>query len=158
MIALAEGGKMTFSEIRAKYGLDPGTLSSHLNALQSGNLVRSYYEKGIGRAHSYYEATDLPEAVIGALFRSVYKAESGKERPPHPEGCHPWTPLGEVGNWSNQRLRGTVETQSRTPAPAATRPSAITIPDNDMGVQARYGDRMYKPWTKAADDGRSASV
>ena len=158
VIALAEGGKMTFSEIKAKYGLNPSTLSSHLNALQSGNLVRNCYEKGIGRAYSYYEATDLPEAVMAALFRSVYKAEAGKERPPYPEGYYPWAPLGEVKNWSNQRLRGTAEMQSRTPAPAAARPSAIIIPDNDMGVQARYGDRIYKPWIKAADDGRSASV
>ena len=43
VIALAEGGKMTFSEIKTKYGLDPSTLSGHLNALQSGNLVRNYY-------------------------------------------------------------------------------------------------------------------
>ena len=84
VIALAEGGKMTFSEIKAKYGLNPSTLSSHLNALQSGNLVRNYYEKGIGRAYSYYEATELPEAVVAALSRSVHKAEAGKEGPQHP--------------------------------------------------------------------------
>ena len=158
VIALAEGGKMTFSEIRAKYGLDPGTLSGHLNALQSGNLVRNYYEKGIGRAHSYYEATDLPEAVIGALFKSVYKAEAGRDRPPHPEGCHPWALWGNACDGPNRQSQSAAETRSMTPAPAAARPSAITIPDNDMGLQARYGDRMYKPWTKAADGDRSASI
>ncbi len=51
VIALAEGGRMTFSEIKAKYGLDPSTLGGHLSALQSGNLVRSYYEKG-SEAHT----------------------------------------------------------------------------------------------------------
>ena len=85
VIALAEGGKMTFSEIKAKYDLDPSTLSGHLNALQSGNLVRNYYEKGIGSAYSYYEATELPEAVIGALLASVDGAEAGEGRPPHPD-------------------------------------------------------------------------
>ena len=82
VIALVEGGKMTFSEIESKYGLDPSTLSGHLNALQNGNLVRNYYEKGIGRKHSYYEATELPEAVIGALLTSGHSAEVGGGRPP----------------------------------------------------------------------------
>ena len=103
VIALAEGGKMTFSEIKAKYSLDPSTLSSHLNALQSGNLVRNYYEKGIGRAYSYYEATELPEAVIGALLASVYGAEAGEGRPPHPGGGHPRVLRGtEEGGPSRQ--------------------------------------------------------
>ena len=158
VIALAEGGKMTFSEIKAKYGLDPGTLSSHLNALQSGNLVRNHYEKGIGRAHSYYEATDLPEAVIGALLRSGHGAEAGKERPPHPEGRHPWALWNNSWGESSPQPQSAAGTQSRTAAPAATRPSAITIPDNDTGVQARYGDLMYKPWIKAADGVRSPSA
>lgn len=158
VIALAEGGKMTFSEIRAKYGLDPGTLSGHLNALQSGNLVRNHYEKGIGRAHSYYEATDLPEAVIGALFRSAYRAGAGKERPPHPEGRHPWALWNNSWGEQNPQPQSAAGTQSRAAAPAATRPSAIIIPDNDTSVQARYGDLMYKPWIKAAGGVRSPSA
>ena len=182
VIALAEGGKMTFSEIKAKYGLNPSTLSSHLNALQSGNLVRNYYEKGIGRAYSYYEATELPEAVVSALFRSVHKAEGGKERPPHPENVfgarnalhwqaeggkerppHPevyylWAPLDRAEGGPNPQPQSGAETQSRTPASAATQLSSIIIPDNDMGAEARYGGRIYKPRIKAADGGRSASV
>lgn len=80
-IALAEGGRMTFSEIRKKYGLNSDTLRGHLSALQKGNLVRNYYEKGIGSAHSYYEATDLPEAVLSALFTAAYKTKVVEGRP-----------------------------------------------------------------------------
>ena len=72
---------MTFSEIRAKYGLNPTALSNHLSALQKGNLVRNYYEKGVGSAHSYYEATDLPEAVLSALFTAAHKAKVVESRP-----------------------------------------------------------------------------
>ena len=80
-IALVEGGRMTFSEIEAKYGLDPSTLHSHLTALQMGYLVRNYYEKNGGKVYSYYEATDLPVAILSALFTTVHKTESGKGLP-----------------------------------------------------------------------------
>ena len=81
VIALAEDGKMTFSEMKERYGLNPATLSDHLSALQKGNLVRNYYEKGIGSAHSYYEATDLPEAVLSALFTAAHKTKVVEGRP-----------------------------------------------------------------------------
>ena len=80
-IALAEGGRMTFSEIRAKYGLSPAALNDHPSALQRGNLVRNYYEKGVGSAHSYYEATDLPEAVLSAQLTAEHKAKVAEGRP-----------------------------------------------------------------------------
>ena len=80
-IALAEGGRMTFAEIREKYGLSPDTLGGHLSALQKGNLVRNYYEKHIGSAHSYYEATDLSEAVPGALFAAAQRPKASEGRP-----------------------------------------------------------------------------
>lgn len=80
-IALAEDGRMTFAEMRERFGLDPGTLSDHLNALQKGNLVRNYYEKGAGRVHSYYEVTELPEAVLSALFTAAHKAKGGASPP-----------------------------------------------------------------------------
>lgn len=72
-VALVEGGRMTFSEIKAKYGLNSSTLSSHLAALQKGDLVRNYYEKTGGRAYSYYEATDLPKVMLNALFIATRK-------------------------------------------------------------------------------------
>ena len=81
VIALAEDGKMTFSEMKERYGLNPATLSDHLSALQKGNLVRNYYEKGIGSAHSYYEATDLPEAVLSALFTAAHKTKVVEGQP-----------------------------------------------------------------------------
>lgn len=67
-VALVEGGRMTFSEMKSRYGLNPGTLSSHLAALQRGDLVRNYYEKSDGRTYSYYEATDLPKVMLSALL------------------------------------------------------------------------------------------
>ena len=72
-VALVEGGRMTFSEIKAKYGLNSSTLSSHLAALQKGDLVRNYYEKTGGRAYSYYEATDLTKVMLNALFIATRK-------------------------------------------------------------------------------------
>ena len=68
---------MTFSEIEAKYGLNPSTLRSHLTALQKGYLVRNYYEKNGGRVYSYYEATDLPVALLSALFTTVRRTGAG---------------------------------------------------------------------------------
>lgn len=72
-VALVEGGRMTFSEMKAKYGLSSSTLSGHLTALQRGDLVRNYYEKKGERVYSYYEATDLPKVMLSALFISIRK-------------------------------------------------------------------------------------
>ena len=80
-IALAEGGRMTFAEIRERFDLNPSTLSGHLNALQKGNLVRNYYEKDAGSVRSYYEVTELPEAVLSVLFTAAHKAKSGASPP-----------------------------------------------------------------------------
>ena len=72
-VALVEGGRMTFSEMKERYGLSSSTLSGHLTALQRGDLVRNYYEKKGERVYSYYEATDLPKVMLSALFISMRK-------------------------------------------------------------------------------------
>ncbi len=156
-IALVEGGKMTFSEIKAKYGLNPSTLSSHLSALQSGNLVRNYYERGIGRAYSYYEATELPEAVIGALLTSVYGSKTGEERPPYPDGCYPWTLRGGGEDSPGLQSRAAAEPRTRVLVQTAMRPPSIAIPDNDTGGGAQSDNRVYGAWSRMAGEGHSAA-
>ena len=156
-IALVEGGKMTFSEIKAKYGLDPDTLSSHLSALQSGNLVRNYYEKGIGGAYSYYEATDLPEAVLGALHTSVHGPKTGEERSPYPDGCYPWAVRGRGEDSHGLQPRVASELPTRVPVQTAMRPPAIAIPNNDTSGGAQFDDRVYRVWSRMAGEGPSTT-
>lgn len=156
-IALVEGGKMTFSEIKSKYGLNPSTLSSHLSALQSGNLVRNYYEKGIGRAYSYYEATELPEAVIGALLTSVYGPKTGEARPPYPDGCYPWTLRGKGEDGPGLQPRAAAELPTRVPAQTAMRPPTIAIPDNDTGGGVQCDNHLHRIWSRMADGGPSTA-
>ena len=85
-VALVEGGRMTFSEMKEKYGLNSSTLSGHLTALQRGDLIRNYYEKNDGRAYSYYEATDLPKVMLSALFIAVRKMRVVEDKPVRPIG------------------------------------------------------------------------
>ena len=73
-----EEGRMTFSEMAAKFGLDPDTLSSHLAALQKGDLVRNYYEKGDNGPFSYYEVTGLPDALLDAFFVAANREGRGR--------------------------------------------------------------------------------
>lgn len=72
-LALTDGGRMTFAEMKERFGLDSSTLSNHLTALQKGDLIRNYYEKSGERAYSYYEATELPKVMLSALFISIGK-------------------------------------------------------------------------------------
>lgn len=82
-VALMEKGRMTFSEMEAEFGLNPDTLSRYLTALQRGDLVRNYYEKrgGDGGSYSYYEATDVPAALLDAFFVATSKAKEGEGSP-----------------------------------------------------------------------------
>ena len=70
-MTLEESGRMTFSQMKKKFGLDSATLSDHLTKLQAGHLIRNYYEKSEGKVRSYYETTALPSALLGALLNVV---------------------------------------------------------------------------------------
>ena len=83
-MALMEKGRMTFSEMEAEFGLSHCTMGRYRTALQRGDLVRNYYEKregGDGGSYSYYEATDVPAALLNAFFVATRRAEGGQGRP-----------------------------------------------------------------------------
>ena len=80
-VALMEKGRMTFSEMEAEFGLNPDTLNRYLTALQRGDLVRNYYEKGDGGSYSYYEATGVPAALLDAFFVATSNAKEGEGSP-----------------------------------------------------------------------------
>ena len=81
-VALMEEGKMTFSEMEAKFGLDPDTLRRYLIALQRGDLVRNYCENRVnGGSYPYYEATDVPAALLDVFFVATGNAKEGQGRP-----------------------------------------------------------------------------
>ena len=67
---------MAFSGMKARFGLNPDTLSRYPAALQRGDLVRNYYEKGDDEEpFSYYEAADVPAALLDAFFVDARKAK-----------------------------------------------------------------------------------
>jgi len=61
LIALLKHGKMTFNEMKTKFGLNPSSLSNHLTALQNGNLITNVVEKKKGKIFSFYNVTDIQE-------------------------------------------------------------------------------------------------
>ena len=73
LITLMKNGKMTFNEMKENFGLHSSSLSNHLTALQNGSLVENFYEKSDERGFSFYQVTDIPEAVFDALFDIMYK-------------------------------------------------------------------------------------
>ena len=83
-MALEESGRMTFSQMEKKFGLDSATLRSYLVELQAGHLVRNYYEKSEGEIRSFYETTALPRTLLDALFTVV--REETKQPASRPEG------------------------------------------------------------------------
>ena len=85
-MALEKSGRMTFSQMKKKFGLDSATLRGHLFELQAGHLVRNYYEKSEGEIRSYYETTALPCALLGALF-TVVREETEQPASLPPGGC-----------------------------------------------------------------------
>lgn len=137
VIALVEDGRMTFSELKARYDLNPSTLSSHLNALQKGNLVRNYFEKGAGRAYSYYEATALPEAVLSALFTAAHKTKAAGGHPQPPEGMYSSTAQDEWQYQLNLQALVQTESQEQSSVQSTTRRPAITANDNSAGKEMR---------------------
>lgn len=75
-VALMEEGQMTFSEMEAKFGLNPDILHRYLIGLQRGDLVRNYCEKKAdGGSYSYYEATGVTAALLDAFFVGTSKAK-----------------------------------------------------------------------------------
>ena len=154
-MALVEGGRMTFSEMKAKYGLNPSTLSSHLNALQRGDLIRNYYEKNEGRAYSYYEATDLPKVMLSALFIAVRKM-GVVERPIRAHGYDPLANQGgasEVPSWPH--VTGRPEAQSQAATPTITHASKAHIFINVV-EEAQHNDGIYRFGSKATVADRPA--
>lgn len=82
LLALMKTGKMTFKEMKEKFGLHSSSLSNHLTALQDGNLVENFYEKRDEKGFSYYDVTDVPEAVLDALFKILYETTPDVEEHP----------------------------------------------------------------------------
>ena len=173
-VALVEGGRMTFSEMRARYGLNPSTLSSHLNALQRGDLIRNYYEKNEGRVYSYYEATDLPKVMLSALFIAVRKMRVVEDRPVRARGYDPlanlppfraefntiprgrareYDPLANQGGTrgvpSWLPARGQAETQSQATVSVSARASVDRIFIN-AAEDAQHDDGIYRFGSKVA--------
>lgn len=72
LIALMKNGKMSFNEMKEKFGLHSSSLSNHLTALQDGNLIENFYEKRDEKGFSYYDVTDIPETVFDSLFNIMY--------------------------------------------------------------------------------------
>jgi len=79
IIALLKNGKLTFSEIKDEFQMNPSSLTHHLNLLQNGNLVTNFYEKGDGKAFSYYAATDIPELILDSLIDIFFKSNIEKK-------------------------------------------------------------------------------
>jgi len=79
IIALLKNGKMTFSEMKEKFQLNSSSLTNHLSLLQEGNLVQNFYEKNERRVSSFYDVTDVPEAVVDSLFDIVFKLRTDKK-------------------------------------------------------------------------------
>jgi len=73
LIALMKHGKMTFKEMKEKFDLHSSSLSNHLTVLQDGNLIENFYEKRDEKGFSYYDVTDIPEALFDSLFNIMYK-------------------------------------------------------------------------------------
>ena len=165
-LALLDGGRMTFSEIKARFGLNSSTLSSHLTALQKGDLIRNYYEKSEGRAYSYYEATELPKVMLGALFISIGKMKVVENEPIRTREYDPWTnKYGVDTSLSDQQMGGLPEIQApRSRRRSASRPSRgqiggvpeiqvatpskkrLSVPTifNNTTEETRYGKGVYQ--------------
>ena len=72
LLALMKHGKMSFKEMKERFGLHSSSLSNHLTALQDGNLIENFYEKRNESGFSYYDVTDIPETVFDSLFNIMY--------------------------------------------------------------------------------------
>lgn len=73
LVALMKNGKMTFNQMKNEFDLNSSSLSNHLTVLQNGNLIENFYEKGDEKAFSYYDVTDIPEAIFDSLFDIMFK-------------------------------------------------------------------------------------
>lgn len=67
VLALLEHGRMSFSEMKEKFGIGPSSLSGHLKVLQRGNMVHNFLGRHNGRVSSYYEATELAESMLDSV-------------------------------------------------------------------------------------------
>ena len=147
-VALVEGGRMTFSEMKAKYGLNSSTLSGHLTALQKGDLIRNYYEKNDGRAYSYYEATDLPKVMLSALFISIRKMKVVESQPTRTREYNTWASLhGGDETRPNQPVSVTAETQVSTLSKGR---SVVASIFNNATKEAQYNGNVYWLGSNAA--------
>ncbi len=71
LIALLRHGRMTFSELKNLFSMNPSSLQNHLSKLLQVSLIDNYYERGEGKSYSYYEATEIPEKVFHSLYDAV---------------------------------------------------------------------------------------
>ena len=141
-VALVEGGRMTFSEMKEKYGLNSSTLSSHLTALQRGDLIRNYYEKNGGRAYSYYEATDLPKVMLSALFIAVRKMRVVDDRPVRPIEHNMQADRYKAGgSLLDQQVASLAEMQGIVSGGAY---SSVTNLNNDATGETQYSGIPYQ--------------
>ena len=68
--------------MKEKFNFHSSSLTNHLTALQDGNLVENFYEKGTEKGFSFYDVTDIPESVFDALFDLMYKPTIEQEEIP----------------------------------------------------------------------------
>lgn len=108
-MALEKSGRMTFSQMKKKFGLDSATLNDYLVELQAGHLVRNYYEKSEGEIRSYYETTALPRALLGALF-TVIREET--KQPASLSGDYRWA--SDLVHEERPQIFPTVDTTEKT--------------------------------------------
>ena len=156
-MALVEGGRMTFSEMKTKYGLNPSTLSSHLAALQRGDLVRNYYEKNDGRAYSYYEATDLPKVMLSALLIATRKMKVVEDHAIHAPDYDPWANQSEASEALRSiPVKGQVEVQGGATASAAY-PSMAFMSDNVGAEERQYNEDIHRLVGNTVNSNRSAA-
>ena len=88
-VALMEEGKMTFSELEAKFGLDPDTLRRYLIALQRGILCATIARIGSTVVHTrtMKRPTCPPRCSMRSLSpRTMRKGARGAPTRPHSSG------------------------------------------------------------------------
>ena len=78
VIAILDHGKMTFSEMQAKFEMNSSILSNHLSILQEGNLIQNSYEKKNNRVSSYYDVTDIVESMLHAILDVSFNNSNNK--------------------------------------------------------------------------------
>ncbi|HEX9677280.1 helix-turn-helix transcriptional regulator [Nitrososphaera sp.] len=71
IVALMKNSKMSFSELKDLFDLNPSSLTLHLTTLQNSGLVKNYLERGEGGNYSFYVVSDLTQPVLESLYDNV---------------------------------------------------------------------------------------